>query len=101
MFEPRTLKIFALMVGAFVLLCIPAYAGPRFLEEASAMVVMVPALSIYLFHALGIPGLLEHQGRCGWGLCNPTPFGFVFLAAFWLLGFWLLARGLAYLLARR
>jgi hypothetical protein len=53
MFEPRTLKIFALMVGGFVLLCIPAYAGPRFLEEASAMLVMVPALSIYVFHALG------------------------------------------------
>jgi hypothetical protein len=51
--------------------------------------------------ALGVPGLLEHQGQCGWGLCSPTLFGFAFLAVFWLLAFWLAAWGLAYLVGRR
>ena len=101
MFERRTLKIWALLAGTFVLLCVPAYVGPAFLEEASAMLALVPVLSIYLFHAIGVPGLLEHQGQCGWGMCSPTAFGFAFLAFLWLFAFWLAAWGLAYLSGRR
>lgn len=101
MFERRTLKIWAILMGVFALLCVPAYAGPAFLEETSAIFALVPVLSIYLFHALGVPGLLEHQGHCGWGMCSPTLFGFAFLAVFWLLAFWLAAWGLAYLVGRR
>jgi hypothetical protein len=98
---PRTLKILAVLVAVFVLLALPAYVGPRVLEAMSARVAMVPLLSVYLFHAAGVPGLLEHGGHCGWGWCNPTAFGFAFTAAFWLLAFWLAAWGLARLTARR
>lgn len=94
------LKIFALLVVAFVLLGLPAYIGPSFLEAPSGYVVIVPVMSIYLFHALGIPGLLEHKGHCGWGLCEPTPFGYGFLLVFWLLVLWLVAWGLARLTRR-
>lgn len=52
-------------------------------------------LAIYFFRYVGIPGLLEHGGQCGWGWCSPTIFGWVFLAAFVLLCLWLLAWGLA------
>ena len=71
------------------------------LEEMSAYLVMLPFLSIYLFHELGIPGLLQHGGRCGWGWCSPTAWGWVFLALFWLGVAWVLAWGLARLTARR
>ena len=63
--------------------------------------VIVPVMSIYAFHAVGVPGLLEHQGHCGWGMCSPTAVGYLFLAAFWVAAFWLLAWGLAYLTRRR
>jgi len=100
MLEPRTLKFLAGLVAAYVLVALPAYWGPAWLEEASSVLVLVPLLSIYIFHKLGIPGLLEHGGACGWGWCAPTVAGWAFLAAFWLAFAWLVAWGLARLTAR-
>jgi len=60
-----------------------------------------PFISVYLFHSLGIPGLLEHDGHCGWGWCAPTTFGWVFLGMFWLGLAWLLAAGIAAVTRRR
>jgi hypothetical protein len=84
----------------YVLLIIPAYWGPSFLVAMSSYAVMVPFLSIHLFHKLGIPGLLEHGGACGWGWCSPTAFGWTFLALFWVGVAWLVAWGLARLTVR-
>lgn len=100
MLKRRTLKAFGLLLAAVVLLGLPAFVGPRFLEPISAYVIVVPFMSVYVFHKLGIPGLLEHDGKCGWGLCEPTPFGWGFLVAFWLLALWLVAWGLARLTRR-
>lgn len=83
MLEPPTLKILAVLVIVCTVLSLPAYVGPSFLEEPSSYFVIVPLLSIYWFHHVGIPGLLQHGGACGWGLCSPTIFGWSFLAAFW------------------
>jgi hypothetical protein len=58
-------------------------------------------LSIYLFHTLGIPGLLQQGGACGWGWCSPTTWGWAFLAFFWLGVAWVVAWALARLTARR
>lgn len=52
-------------------------------------------LTLYFFNHIGIPGLLEHGGYCGWGMCDPTPFGLIFLAAFVLMSLWVLAWALA------
>ena len=65
------------------------------------LLVLVPLLSIYLFHRLGVPGLLEHGGHCGWGWCAPTPYGWAFLAIFWLAVAALAAWGLARITMRR
>jgi hypothetical protein len=81
---PRTLKIFAILIIGYALLAIPAYFGPSYLESASSYLVMVPFLSIYIFHRLGVPGLLEHNGACGWGWCTPTVFGWAFLGLLWI-----------------
>jgi len=96
----RTAGIFAVILAGCVLLALPAYVGPAFLEEPSSFFVLVPLLSVYFFHHIGIPGLLEHGGACGWGWCSPTAFGWIFLAAFWLGLIWLVAAGIARLLAR-
>ena len=96
----RTAKILAALLAGYALLALPAYVGPVFLEELSGYFVLVPLLSIYVFHKLGIPGLLEHGGACGWGLCAPTVFGWIFLALFWIGVAWLVAAGLARLVSR-
>lgn len=100
MLRPRTLRILAALLAGYALLAIPAYWGPSYLEAMSSYAVIVPLFSIYIFHKLGIPGLLEHNGYCGWGLCSPTAFGWVFLAVFWVGVAWLISWGLARLTAR-
>lgn len=97
----RTLRIFAALVAAYGLLVLPAYVGPAFLEEPGSWLAVLPLFSVYLFHKLGIPGLLQHGGACGWGWCSPTPAGWLAAALFWLGLAWLAAMALARPLARR
>ena len=95
MFQPQTLKFFAAIVAIYLLLSLPGLVWPSYLDSPAGLFVAVPYLSIYLFHKIGIPGLLENNGACGWGWCAPTLFGWVFLCAFWLMIGWLLAWGLS------
>jgi hypothetical protein len=97
----RTPKIMAVLVVGYALLVIPAYWGPSYLEAVSSYFVLVPLLSIYMFHKLGIPGLLESNGACGWGWCSPTAFGWAFLIVFWVAFAWFIASVLARLTAQR
>jgi hypothetical protein len=85
MFQPRTFKFVAAIIATFLLLCVPALLWPGYLDSPEGLVVAVPYLSIYLFHKIGIPGLLEHNGACGGGWCAPSIFGWVFLCTFGLL----------------
>lgn len=100
MLHSRTLKILALLLAAYALVVVAAHWGPPGLQETAGVFVLVPLLSVYLFHKLGVPGLLEHNGLCGWGWCNPTAFGWAFTALLWLVLAWLLAWGLAGLASR-
>lgn len=100
MFQPRTLKFLVAIIAFLLLLSAPALVWPDYLDSPVGLIVAVPYLSIYLFHTIGIPGLLEHNGLCGWGWCAPTIFGWVFLITFWLLIAWLLAWGLSGLTRR-
>lgn len=95
MFQPRTFKFFAAIIATLLLLSSPALVWPGYLDSPVGLIVAVPYLSIYLFHQIGIPGLLENNGLCGWGWCAPTISGWVFLATFWCLMTWLLAWGLS------
>ncbi len=88
----KTLKLMVLIIGIYVLLCLPAYFSHRYADSPMGVLMAIPFLSVYLFHAVGIPGLLEHNGACGWGWCAPTVFGWMFIAAVWLLIVWLVAR---------
>jgi hypothetical protein len=94
-FQPRTFKFLAALLVVFLLLSLPGFFWPAYLDSPVGLIVAVPYLSIYLFHKLGIPGLLQNDGACGWGWCAPTVFGWIFLLIAWLLIAWLLAWGLA------
>ena len=95
MLQSRTLKFLAAVIAFFVLLSLPGLVWPGYLDSPAGLIVAVPYLSIYVFHKIGIPGLLEHNGACGWGWCAPTIFGWGFLCVFWFLIAWLLAWGLS------
>ena len=95
MFDRRTLTLLAAFIAALVALCVPALIWPNYLDSPIGLIVAIPYLSVYLFHSLGIPGLLQNNGACGWGWCPPSMFGWGFLCTFWLAVLWLLARGVS------
>ncbi len=101
MFQRRTLKVLASLLLAYGLLYLPAMFSPGYRDSPVGLLFVVPFISIYAFHSLGIPGLLQHDGACGWGWCAPTPVGWAFLAAFWIGLTWLAARAVAALFAAR
>ena len=95
MFKPRTLKTLALILAIYGLFLLPGLIWPSYLDSPAGVLLLVPMLSVYLFHKAGVPGLLQHDGLCGWGWCSPTVFGWLFVAIFWLAAAWLMAWGLA------
>ena len=101
MFRPRTLKILALIVAGYVLILLPGQFYPRYLDTPVGILLLLPILSVYVFHNLGVPGLVENNGLCGWGMCPPTPFGWTIAAIVWLVPLWLLAWGIGSISAAR
>ena len=95
MLQDRTLKILAVLLAAYFALVLPAYFGAEFLAERTFYLVLVPYASLHVFNRLGVHGLLEHDGFCGWGWCSPTAFGWIFLTVFWIGLAWLAAWAIA------
>lgn len=95
MVNPRVLKIFAIIIAIYFVLLSPGLIWPEYLDTPVGLLAAIPFLSVYLFHLIGIPFLLVHNGACGWGWCAPTVFGYVFISIFWLLLTWLLAAFVA------
>ena len=95
MLKLRTLKFLAAIVATYALLVLPGFFWPSYFESPAGLLILVPGLSVYFFHTVGVPGLLEHDGYCGWGLCSPTVFGAVFVVVFWVIVAWLVAWGAA------
>lgn len=81
-----------LILAAYFSLWALTYFVPSAFDSPLGLIVAIPFISIYLFHSIGIPGLLQHHGACGWGWCAPSVFGLVFIITFWLLMVWLFAR---------
>ena len=97
----RTLAILAGLLLVYALLVVAVFRGPSWLEVPGAAAAFAPYLLALLLHKLGLPGVLEHNGLCGWGLCAPTPLGWLLAVALGLAALWLLAWALARLLKRR
>lgn len=88
MLQPRTIKIFAFLVFLCLLLMLVASLLP---DSPLGAVLVAPLLSVFAMHKLGVPGLLEHDGLCGWGWCSPTVPGWLLAGALWLAAAWALA----------
>jgi hypothetical protein len=91
MLTRRTLQLLAIFLGIYALLWIPALFSTRYLDSPFGLIAAAPALSVYFFSMVGVPGLLRNGGACGWGWCPPTLFGWLFVGAIWLLLAWLVA----------
>ena len=89
------------MLGVYGAALLPGLWWPSYLDTAAGVLIAAPYLSLYLFDMLGVPGLLQNGGACGWGWCRPTWIGSIFTATVWLGVAWLAARGIAYMLAGR
>ena len=100
MLDRRTLTILVVLLAAGALLWTAVATVPALAESSLAVVVLVPLFAVYALHRLGVPGLLEHDGLCGWGWCAPTPAGGLLGAAALVLAAWVLAWGLAALTRR-
>lgn len=92
MFDKRTMALMTKIVGTYLLLCVPLIVWPDLIDNPVGVILAFPFISLYLFDAMGIPGLLDNEGACGWGWCGPTLFGVFFVAFFWLSIAWLAAR---------
>jgi hypothetical protein len=95
MFKPRVYKTLAIIVIIYFLVLCPGMIWPQYLDTPVGLLVAIPFLSVYLFHSIGIPFLLENNGACGWSWCAPTVFGYIFIIVFWLFITWLLAAFIA------
>ena len=49
----RPIAVFAFLVGAYFLVLSPALFWPSYLDSPVGVLVALPYLSVYLFHALG------------------------------------------------
>lgn len=73
---------------AYAALLLPALFVDGYLDTPAGVLLLLPYLSVYGFHQIGVPGLLQNGGLCGWGWCAPTLAGWWFAAVFWLLLLW-------------
>jgi hypothetical protein len=95
MLTRSTLKILLILNAIFGGLLLLAVVSDKYLDTSIGVIFTVPFLSIYIFHNLGIPGLLQNNGACGWGWCAPTLWGWALLIPFWILFLWLIAWRIA------
>ena len=98
--DRATLKNYFLIIFIYIILWLLVNIWPKYLDSSLGLIIAFPLLSIYLFNAIGIPGLLQNDGACGWGWCSPTIFGWIFLVTFWLVVVWFIAKGITSLTNR-
>lgn len=91
----RTAKFLAVLVAIYGLLASAVFWAPPPLAEPAGWLFLVPFFTPHALHRLGVPGLLEQGGHCGWGWCSPTVAGWIVLVLLWLGVAWLAAWGLA------
>jgi hypothetical protein len=86
----RTLRILVLIAAVYALLLLPGVLWPAYFDSPAGYLIIAPLLSVYLFHRIGVPGLIEH-GACGMALCPPSLLGWVFVAALYVACAWLVS----------
>lgn len=100
MLERRTLQVALGLAALYALLFLPGLIWAGYSESPFGVVMLLPYLTAVALHAAGVPGVLEHDGLCGWGWCAPTTTGLVMVVVLWIGATWLLSFALARLWRR-
>ncbi|MEO7860882.1 MAG: hypothetical protein ABIU05_10635 [Nitrospirales bacterium] len=100
MLRSLTFKILAALIAAYLLILAPALAWPGYLDSPSGLLVLIPFFTVHILNKAGVPGVLEHDGYCGWGICSPTPLGLVLSALLLLALAWIVSGVIAWLMLR-
>jgi len=96
----RTAKVFALLCVAQLVLALPGLRWPGYLDTPIGLLLVAPYFTAYIAHALGMPGLLEKGGACGWGWCAPSGLGWLVIGASWWAAWWGIASMVSRLLRK-
>lgn len=95
MLKTKAIRIWIALLVAYATGATAIAAARGDVEEIVAFAAIVPFVFASVLQHFSIPGMLEHGGYCGWGMCNPTTAG-------WLVGsgvtaglLWLVALALA------
>ena len=95
MFERSTYKVLVVIAMAYAAVWLPYVVLrenlPAFLAGPYTFLWLAQAIPVYILSGIGVPGLLQNNGHCGWGWCRPTVFGYVVLVIFWVVVAWLIA----------
>ena len=94
--QVSTGRVFAALLLFYGVTLLPALWSSDYLDSPVGVLVLLPFFSVYLLHAIGLPGLLVNNGACGWGWCSPTALGWTAAAVLWLAVAW----GVAWAVAR-
>ncbi len=96
MFEPRVLKLLLALLATAGVVALPGLIWPAWLDSPAGWVVLMPFFLAHLLHSVGVPGLIENAGLCGWGWCSPTAQGWAVSALICVLVIWALAAVLVH-----
>ena len=81
-----------LIVATYSTVIVLGYLLPGEYGTPFLMAGMPLLVTVYVLNMAGIPGLLEQNGHCGWGWCEPTLFGWLLAVILWLVATYLVVR---------
>ena len=100
MFSAQPLRIWLALLLAYLLAALAAAYAAGEVREFMAFAAFPPFVIASLLHRMSIPGMLQHDGKCGWGWCEPTPLGWIAGVAFIAGALWMLAAVFSWLRTR-
>lgn len=93
MINRRIIKHFIWIISIYAILASIVITFKGVLNFYVVTIILgLPFYTVHIFHRIGVPGVLEHNGYCGWGLCSPTKFGWLLSICFLVFVAWLIAR---------
>jgi hypothetical protein len=95
-----TVRILVVLLAVCALLFAVRAIAPTGSVEWLDYLMLAGYVSVLFAHQVGVPGVLEHNGLCGWGMCAPTPVGWAIAVVFWLFSLTLLSWLIAWLFTR-
>lgn len=98
--QSLTIRILVALLAICGLLFTARAIAPTGTAEWLDYPMLAGYVAVLIAHQLGVPGVLEQDGLCGWGMCAPTPFGWAIAIGFWLLALAALSWIVAWLFTR-